>query len=140
LGPFQAKRPSVLGYHLERAGENEKALVNWMQAGRHALDTYAYQQSARHYERALALADQPAAQMDAYLGLARAFILLDDYQAATAVIGQGLDLAQSQGDDARRARLLYAQAQNASRQHRSDGGKPEVEAALGAAEQAGDPV
>jgi len=108
--------------------------------------TYAYRQAVRHYERALALVDQPAAQMDVCLGLGRAFTLLDDHQAATAAIRQGLDLAERYGDNARRARLLYVQAQNASyvqaqnasRQHRSDGGKPEVEAALGAAEHASD--
>jgi tetratricopeptide (TPR) repeat protein len=136
--PPSPDKASLLAHHFERGGENEKALAYWMQAGKHALDTYAYQQTARHYERALALTDQPAAQMDAYLGLGRAFLLLDDHKAATAVIRQGLHLAERYGDDFRRARLLYVQAQNASRQHRSDGGKPEVEAALVAAEQAGD--
>jgi len=136
--PLSPEKASMLAHHYERGGENEKALAYWMQAGRHALDTYAYQQAVRHYEQALALADQSGAQMDAYLGLGRAFTLLDDHKAATAVIRQGLHLAERYGDDARRARLLYAQAQNASRRHRSDGGKPEVEAALGAAEQAGD--
>jgi len=136
--PPSPEKASMLAYHFERGGENEKALAYWMQAGEHAQDTYAYQQAARHYERALALTDQPAAQMDAYLGLGRAFILLDDHKAATAVVRQGLHLAERYGDDASRARLLHALARNASRQHRSDGGKPEVEAALVAAEQAGD--
>ncbi len=63
---------------------------------------------------------------------------MDDHKAATAVIQQGLLLAEYYGNHARCAQLHYAQAQNASRQHRSDGGKPEVEAALVAAEQAGD--
>jgi len=136
--PLSPAKASILAHHFERGGENEKALAYWMQAGKHALDTYAYHQAARHYERALALTDQPASQMDAYLGLGRAFILLDDHKAATAMIMQGLQLAERYGDDSRRARLLYAQAQNASRQHRPDGGKPEVEAALVAAEKAGD--
>jgi tetratricopeptide (TPR) repeat protein len=76
--------------------------------------------------------------MDAYLGLGNAFMLLDDHKAATAVIQQGLRLAEHYGDNTHCSRLHYAQAQNASRQHRSDGGKPEVEAALVAAEQADD--
>jgi len=136
--PPSPDRASILAHHFERGQENEKALNYWIQAGDHALDTYAYRQATHHYERALALSDQPAAKMDAYLGLGNAFILLDDHKAATAVILQGLHLAERYGDDARRARLLYAQAQNACRQHRPDGGKPEVEAALFAAEQAGD--
>lgn len=131
-------KASLMAHHFERGGESDKALEYWMQAGGYALATYANQQAARHYERALALADQPAAQMDAYLNLGNTFILLDDHKAATGVIQQGLHLAEREGDDNRRAGLLYAQAQNASRQHRSDGGKPEVDAALLAAEQAGD--
>ena len=137
LQPFPDKA-SILAHHFERGGEIEKAQAYWIRAGKHALDTYAYQQAARHYERALALTDQPAAQVDAYLGLGRAFLLLDDHKAATAVIQQGLHLAERISDNTLRARLLYTQAQNASRQHRSDGGKPEVEAALVAAEQASD--
>jgi predicted ATPase len=131
-------KASILAHHFERGGVNEQALAYWIQAGKHALDTYAYLDTVRHYERALALADQPAEQIDVYLGLGNAFILLDDHKAATAVIQQGLLLAERYSDNARRAQLLYAQAQNASREHRSDGGKPEVEAALLAAKQAGD--
>jgi len=129
---------ALLAHHFEYGGENEKAFTYWMLAGKHALAAYAHEQAVRHYERALALTDQPAAQMDAYLGIGNAFMLLDDYKAATTVIRQGLELVEHHGDDSRRSRLLYAQAQNASRQHRSDGGKPDVEAALIAAEQAGD--
>jgi DNA-binding SARP family transcriptional activator len=136
--PIPSDKASLVAHHFERGGENEKALSYWMRAGKHALETYAYQQAARHYERALALTDQPTTQMDAYLGLGRAFSLQDDHKAATVVIKRGLKLAERFSDDARHARLLYTQAQNASRQHRPDGGKPEVEAALLAAEQAGD--
>ena len=132
------KKASILAHHFERGGENEKALAFWLDAGKYALDTYAYQQTTQHYERALALADQPATQMEAYLGLAQAFILQDDHKAATTVIKQGLLLAERYGDDAHRSRLLFVQAQNANRQHRTDGGQPEVEAALVAAEQVGD--
>jgi DNA-binding SARP family transcriptional activator len=128
---------AFLAHHFEHGREKEKALTYWMLAGEHALAAYAYLHAIRHYERALALTDQPAEQMNAYLGLANAFMLLDDYKAATALIQQGLQLVEHHGDDDSRARFLYAHAQNASRQHRSDSGKPEVEAALVAAEQAG---
>jgi DNA-binding SARP family transcriptional activator len=136
--PLSPDKASILAHHFERGEENEKALMYWMQAGNHALDTYAYQQATHHYERALALTNQSAEQMDAYLGLGRAFTLLDDYKTAAAIIRRGLHLAERHGDDPRRAQLLYALAQNACRQHRPDGGKPEVKAALAAAEQVGD--
>ena len=129
---------AILAYHFEGGGEKEKALKYWMQAGEHALETYAYEPAVYHFERALALADQPAAQMDAFLGLGGTLILLDNHEAAADAIQQGLNIAESQNDINRRAKLLYANAQNASREHRPDGGKPEVEAALLAAKQAGD--
>jgi len=135
-GPPEAA--AILAHHFERGGERAKSLGYWMQAGNHALDAYAYPQAARHFERALALSDQQETKMDAYLGLGRSFFMQDDHKAATVVIQQGLDLAERHGDDGHCARLLYAQAQNASREHRPDGGKPEVEAALVAAERAGD--
>jgi predicted ATPase/DNA-binding SARP family transcriptional activator len=129
---------AILGYHFERGEENEKALSYWMQAGEHALDTYAYEPAVNHFERALALTNQPAAQMDAYLDLGRTHMLLDDPKTAADVFQQGLHLAKYHSDATRRTKLLYSYAQNASRQHRSDGGKKEVEAALFVAEQAGD--
>jgi len=129
---------SLLAHHFERGGEKENALSLWMLAGKHALATYAYQQAARLYERALALTEQPTAQMDAYLGLGRALMLQDDHEPAMLVLQRGLNMAESFHDDSRRSLILFALAQNASRQHRPDGGKPEVESALQAAEQSGD--
>jgi len=135
--PLSPSNASILAHHFERGRENEVALAYWMQAGKYAQDTYAYQQSVHHYERALALADQPSAQMDAYLGLGNAFMFLDDHEAATTVIQQALHLAERLNDLTRRAGLLYILALNINRQHQPDGGVPEVEAALSAAEQAG---
>jgi tetratricopeptide (TPR) repeat protein len=129
---------AILAYHFEGGNENEKALNYWMQAGEHALETYAFEPAVNHFERALVLAEQPAARMDAYLGLGRTLMLMDDHEAAADAIQQGLLIAESQYDKNRHAKLLYAKAQNASREHRSDGGEPEVEAALLAAKQAGD--
>ncbi|HDD62196.1 MAG TPA: hypothetical protein ENF22_06685 [Chloroflexi bacterium] len=128
---------AILAHHFEGGQEYDKALEYWLDAGEHALDIYAYQQAVQHFERALALTDQKAPQMDAYLGLGRAFTLSDDYDGASAVIQQGLLQAEKAGDNLRRTQFLYAQAQNANRQHRPDGGKEEVEAALSAAEQTG---
>jgi tetratricopeptide (TPR) repeat protein len=137
LGPSK-DMASILAYHFECGGEKKKALEYWMQAGEHALDTYAHESAAKHYERALALAEESSEQMDAYHGLGQSLMRMDDYQLAAGVIQQGLHLLESQKDDYRNAKLLYLFAQNASRQHRPDGAKKEVEAALLAAEQAGD--
>ena len=76
--------------------------------------------------------------MDAYRGLGRTLMMLDDYKSAASALQQGLQIAESERDNIRRAKLLYASAQNASRQHRPDGGRAEVEAALLAAKQVAD--
>jgi class 3 adenylate cyclase/tetratricopeptide (TPR) repeat protein len=128
----------LIAEHFLLAEREGQACDYFFRAGESALASFANAEAESFYRQALALTDQPAAQMDAYLGLGRTLILQDDHKAATAVIRQGLHLAERYGDVARCNRLLYAQAHNASRQHRSDGGKPEVEAALVAAEQAGD--
>jgi class 3 adenylate cyclase/tetratricopeptide (TPR) repeat protein len=128
----------LIAEHLEQAGRKEGAILYLLRAAEQAVKQYANEEATCYYRRVLDLTDQPAVQMDASLGLGHAFILLDDHKSATAVIQQGLHLAESYGDVARRIQFLYAQAQNASRQHRSDGGKPEVEVVLLAAEQASD--
>ena len=129
---------AILAYHFERGEVPETAIFYWMQAGEHARETYAYDSAVFHFERAFALAKEPTTQMDAYYGLGRTLILLDDHERATEVIQQALQLADSVGDETRRVKLMYVNAQNASHQHRSDGGGKEVEAALLAAQQADD--
>jgi len=132
------EKSAILAYHFERGEEHEIALDYWMQAGAHALDTYAYQSAVYLFERALTLSNKPADKMDTYHGLGNAHLLLDDHKAATEFIQQGIQLAEDHSDELRRAKLLYLNAQNASRQHRSNGGEPEAQAALLAAKQVGD--
>ena len=129
---------AILAYHFEHGEDREKALAYWMHAGEKALETYAYETAAYQFERALALADQAEDKMDAYLGLGRTLILMDDHKSAAHALQQGLQITETQNDDIRRSKLLYTSAQNACRQHRPDGGRAEVEAALLAAKQAGD--
>ncbi len=129
-------RPALLAHHFERAGNTGQALAYWLRAGEKALDAYALQQAVRHYERALALAEGAVDEMDAYEGLGRAFMLLDEVAQATTVLQQGIQLAEAQEDDSRYARLLFARAQLANRQHKVTANY--VRAALSAAERAGD--
>ncbi len=128
--------PALLAHHFERAGNTGQALAYWLRAGEKALNTYALQQAVRHYERALALAEGAADEMDAYEGLGRAFMLLDKVAQATTVLQQGIQLAETQEDDSRYARLLFTRAQLANRQHKVTTNY--VHAALSAAERAGD--
>ena len=129
-------RPALLAHHFERAGNTGQALAYWLRAGEKALNTYALQQAVRHYERALALAEGAADEMDAYEGLGRAFMLRDEVAQATTVLQQGIQLAETQEDDTRYARLLFVRAQLANRQHKVTTNY--VHAALSAAERAGD--
>ena len=127
---------SILAHHFERAGERAKALACWLQAGEYALATYAAQQAARHYERVLALAEQPSEKLEAYLGLGRAHFALDDLEAAVADLNQGLQLAEQQ--DERRARLHYLLADVHFARYDVEACESHARAALAAAEAAGD--
>jgi predicted ATPase/DNA-binding SARP family transcriptional activator len=127
---------SILAHHFERAGERARALAYRLQAGEHALSTYAAQQAARHYERALALTEQPSEKAETYLGLGRAHFALDDLEAAVADLNQGLQLAEKR--DELRARLLYLLADVHFARYDVEACESHVRAALTAAEAVGD--
>jgi DNA-binding SARP family transcriptional activator len=128
---------SILAHHFERAGDLSTALRYWLHAGKHALATYAPQQAARHFERALALAAIPAERVDAYHGLGRAHFALDEHESAIADLNQGLRLV---GDsDPRRGRMLYLLADVHFARYDTEASESYVRAALSAAESAGDP-
>ncbi|TEU20147.1 MAG: tetratricopeptide repeat protein [Anaerolineales bacterium] len=133
-----AETAATLAHHFERAGEPSRALSYWLQAGAHALSTYTARQAVRHYERALALAEQQAERIDAYLGLGWAYFALDDSKAATTVLNQGLNLAKGLNDDRRRARLLFALAKVCFGHYDTDTSESYAQSALAAAETIGD--
>jgi DNA-binding SARP family transcriptional activator len=95
---------SILAHHFERAGEPARAVRYWLSAGDHALATCAPLQAIRQYERALALATDPADRVQLFWGLGRAHAGQEDAQAAIANLTQGLRLTEE--GDPRRALML----------------------------------
>lgn len=48
------RQPELLAYHLAGAGEAERAVDEWLKAGRHAAERLAHLEAIRHFERGLA--------------------------------------------------------------------------------------
>jgi DNA-binding SARP family transcriptional activator len=125
-----------LAVHFERAGESLRAVVYWLRAGDHALNTYAHPQALQHYDRALALAEDADTQAAAGFGLARAHFALDHLPQALEHAQQGLQHTNEL--DPLRAKLLYLQAELHFAAYDVDRCEASAEAALAAAEIAND--
>jgi DNA-binding SARP family transcriptional activator len=135
-GRHLGETASILAHHFERAGQRKWALEFWLRAGEHALTSYALQSAVRHYERALALAEQPMEEVAAYYGLGRAHFALDDNEAALADLMGGLQLAE--GSNEYRPRMLYLLADIQFARYEVEACESLVQLALAAAESSGD--
>jgi DNA-binding SARP family transcriptional activator len=125
-----------LAVHFEHSGEHRKAATYRLQAGQQALDAYARQGAIWHYERGLALAEEPTVQVDAYLGLARAHFAADQLDAALTTVLQGLRLVDEH--DPRVASLFLLQAEIHFARYDVDAAESAARAAQQAAEAIGD--
>ena len=48
------RQPELLAHHLTAAGDSERAVDQWLKAGRHAAARFAHLEAIRHFERGLA--------------------------------------------------------------------------------------
>ena len=124
-----------LAVHFEHAGARPQAVAYRLRAGNHALDAYALEDALRHFTRALALADAPALQADAYLGLGRAQFARDELDTALTNISQAQSLVEM---DDRRARLYHLQAEIHFARYEVDRAESAALAAQQSAEAMGD--
>ena len=51
---FVERQPELLAHHLTAAGETERAVDQWLKAGRHAAERVAHLEAIRHFDRGLA--------------------------------------------------------------------------------------
>jgi predicted ATPase len=49
------RQPELLAHHLTAAGQTERAVDQWLKAGRHAAERLAHLEAIRHFDRGLAL-------------------------------------------------------------------------------------
>ena len=127
-----------IAYHYEQAGDEDKAVSYWLAAGQHDLAVFALSQAIVHFQNALSFAKRAEARIEAYDGLGRGYMLLEESEASVAIFREGIALARHEQDLQAEAKLLFGLAQNLSRRHRPDASITEIQAALKAAEAADD--
>jgi class 3 adenylate cyclase/tetratricopeptide (TPR) repeat protein len=80
FGDLIEREPELLAHHLTAASDTERAVDQWLKAGRHAAERHAHLEAIRHFERGLAilpaLPDGPAREeQEVELQLARGLSL-----------------------------------------------------------------
>jgi predicted ATPase len=101
------RQPELLAHHLTAAGDAERAVDQWLKAGRHAAQRLAHFEAIGNFERGLAiLPELPGGsvrdQWEIELQLARGLSVLttDGFASPKAfeIYGQARDLAEPRGD------------------------------------------
>jgi tetratricopeptide (TPR) repeat protein len=101
---------SELAYHFCEGGERVKGFEYSKLAGARALELLAYEESGRHYERALSLLgeDDPSERCDLLLDLGNVRWMSGDHRAALEVRQQAVELARDTESPERFARAVLA--------------------------------
>jgi hypothetical protein len=101
------RQPELLAHHLTAAGDTERAIDQWLKAGRYAAERLAHLEAIRHFERGLAivpaLPEGPAREgREIELQLARGLSVLtiEGFASPKAfeIYGRARDLAERRGD------------------------------------------
>jgi tetratricopeptide (TPR) repeat protein len=110
------RQPELLAHHLTAAGNTERAVDQWLIAGRHAAARSAHLEAIRHFERGLAtlasLAEGPARDgREIELQLARGLSLFTTKgftaAEATQAYTRAHELAEQQGDASQQFVAVY---------------------------------
>ena len=108
FGDLVERRPELLAHHLTAAGETERAIDQWLKAGRYATARLAHLEAIRHFNRGLATL--------ATLGEG----LVRDERELELQLARGLSLFTAEGFSAAEAQQAYARARELA-ERRSDG-------------------
>ena len=117
------RQPGLLAHHLTAAGETERAVNQWLKAGRHAAARLAHVEATSHFERGLAtLAALPEDQvrdgLEIELQLARGLSLFtaQGFKATDAgnVYARARQLAERRGDSHQLFMAVYGLWQSAA--------------------------
>jgi class 3 adenylate cyclase len=99
------RQPELLAHHLTAAGDTERAVDQWLKAGRHAAERSAHLEAIRHFDRGLAaLAALPE-------GLSR------DGREIELQLARGVSLFTTEGNISQAAAEGYARARKLAEQH-----------------------
>jgi predicted ATPase len=104
------RQPELLAHHLTAAGDTERAVGQWLKAGRHAAERSTHLEALSHFERGLAaLAALP--QGEVKLQLARGVSLFAAKGLPSVEVAQAYtracELAEKRGDTNQLAMAVY---------------------------------
>ncbi len=107
------RQPELLAYHLTAAGDTERAVDQWLKAGRHAAERSAHVEAIGHFEHGLAALSAQAARdgREIELQLARGLSLFttQGFSAAGAIeiYARARELAEQRGDPRQQFMAVY---------------------------------
>jgi len=105
------ERVEALAYHYDQGDARERALTYTLQAGERAQALYDNRGALAYFERALALAQDPAARWDALNRQSPLLNTLSRHQAQARVLDEMERLAEALADPVRQAQTLYQQGE-----------------------------
>jgi predicted ATPase len=104
------RQPELLAHHLTAAGNTERAVEQWLKAGRHGAARLAYLEAIAHLERGLgllrSLPESPArdgSEIELRLALGLSLFTAKGAVEAKAAYMRALELAESSGNGLRRS-------------------------------------
>ena len=113
---FVERQPELLAHHLAAAGDTERAVDQWLKAGKHAASRLAHVEALRHLDRGLALlrslADGPmrdVREIELQLALGTSSITVHGMSAPRVgeAYARGHELARKRGDQRQQFQALY---------------------------------
>jgi len=108
------RQPELLAHHLTLSGDTERAIEQWLRAGRHAAARLAYLEAIAHFEHGLgvlhSLPESPARngrEIDLQLALGLGLFIAKGSSEANLAYTRALELAESSGEPHQRFEALY---------------------------------
>ena len=116
------RQPELLAHHLTAAGDTERAVDQWLKAGRHAAARLAYLEAIAHLERGLgllhSLPESPVRngrEIELQLALGLCLFTAKGAVAAKPAYTRAHELAESSGEPQQRFEALYGVWQSTAR-------------------------
>ena len=108
------RQPELLAHHFTSAGDPERAVDQWLKAGRHAAARFTYREAIAHFERGLGLLRslegspvRDGREIELQLALGLCLFTAKGALAAKPAHMRALELAESSGEPQQQFEALY---------------------------------